>query len=435
MADAPVAPVAPTEPEVTGTCNEQQPPPAVGTTPPPLLPEPMTAVEKLENMELKVLQAELESLKTAMTGAMIDGESALPTHEMSESAVNDLEEDVAKAQLRVLLGMQAMMVESYQAQRKSLQVTMLSARVTETCTKLMSHHFVCMENQLKCLSKYIAKDVDLGQSTLDSMEFTLDKFGTSFNTLGDTLKDMFASQRTSGSKEEDLRKTVISELAGLKEVLGHVRSNTNSQMKEMRNVAWETRELRALTTDTSGDTSASGGSLLLTIDKNLQAAANGCIEAMAKMTSELMGATERGEKPELSHKRKAEQDSSEQERKRAMLEKQQQELREKVYHPIRGQVMYLTDGERQELLFQSLNLMKKGDEAMGPPPVAHAAPTVPHAAPQSSYPSMMPHGKPPAGMPPTGIPPMGIPTTFPPASPYGQPYYGAPPAAHGAPSA
>ena len=69
-----------------------------------------------------------------------------------------------------------------------------------------------------------------------------------------------------------------------------------NQVKEMRNANWETRELRSSTTDTSGDTSASGGSLPLTIDKNLQAAANGCVEAMEKMTSTLMEAIERGEK-------------------------------------------------------------------------------------------------------------------------------------------
>ena len=339
----------------------------------------LSAQERWESMELKILQVELESLKTAMTGAMI-AESTPPTHELSESAVNEMEEDgVAKAQHRVLLGMQAMMVESYQAQRKSLPVSMLSTKVIETCIKLLSHHVNCMEGQLKSLSKYIERDVDLGQSTLDNMESTLDKFGTSFNTLGDTLKDMFASQRTSGNKAKDLRKRVLNELVGLKEVMGHVRTNTMNQVKELRSATWETRELRSSTTDTSGDTSASGGSLLMTMDKNLQAAANGCIEAMAKMTSTLMEAIERGEKPEVSHKRRAGQELAEQERKKAMLERQNQEPRQKCWHPLSGQEMLLTIGERNEL-FKSLNLMKQGDEAMGPPPN-------PHAAPPALYPS------------------------------------------------
>ena len=54
---------------------------------------------------------------------------------------------------------------------------------------------------MQILASHIAADVGLVQSTLGK-ESTLDKFGTSFNTLGDTLKDMFASQRTSGNKEE-----------------------------------------------------------------------------------------------------------------------------------------------------------------------------------------------------------------------------------------
>ena len=95
----------------------------------------------------------------------------------------------------------------------------------------------------EALASHIAADVGLGQSTLDHMEPTLDKFATSFNPLGDTLKDMFASQRTSGDKEEELRKKVVSEITATKEILSHLRANTNSQAKELRNMVWEVAEL------------------------------------------------------------------------------------------------------------------------------------------------------------------------------------------------
>ena len=91
---------------------------------------------------------------------------------------------------------------------------------------------------------YIERDVDLGQSTLDSMESTLDKFGTSFNTLGDTLKDMFASQRTSGNKEEDLRKRVLNELAEDQGSHGSCQDQHHESGEgDAVFATWETREL------------------------------------------------------------------------------------------------------------------------------------------------------------------------------------------------
>ena len=50
------------------------------------------------------------------------------------------------------------------------------------------------------IASHIATDVDRGQSTLDHMESILDKFGTSFNTLGDTLKDMLEARKKSSGR-------------------------------------------------------------------------------------------------------------------------------------------------------------------------------------------------------------------------------------------
>ena len=169
-------------------------------------------------------------------------EMDVPTHDIP--SVDDVE-DVAKAQLKVLLGIQSVVALQYRTQQYTLKSQMISTRMVETCSQILTYHVKAVEKEVKTLASHIATDVGLGQSTLDHMESTLDKFGTSFNTLGDTLKDMFASQRTSGNKEEELRKKVVSEITATKEILSHVRANTNSQAKELRNMVWEVAELRA----------------------------------------------------------------------------------------------------------------------------------------------------------------------------------------------
>ena len=131
------------------------------------------------------------------------------------------------------------------------------------------------------------------------------------------------------------------------------------------------------------------------VGMTLEVKSPGTFVYITKCSHAIQEAVEKGVNPEKSLKRKREEAELEEfqrqkkELERAKSEKQQQEAREKVFHPISGQVVYLTEGERQEL-FKSLNLMKKGDVAMGSLPV-------PHAAPPSSYPPMMPHGMPPVG--------------------------------------
>ena len=121
--------------------------------------------------------------------------------------------------------------------------------------------------------------------------------------------------------------------------------------------------------------------------------------------------------PLKSHKRKYEEDQQaefqrpKEELERVNLAKQQQERRKRVYHPITGQEMFLTEGERREL-FKSLNLMKEGDVPMATMPV-----------PPSTTPSFSP-----PGMPTVGSFQHGCPPAFSPA-----PVHGAPTPAHGAP--
>ena len=145
MADAPSATVAPNGPEVTGTGNEQPNPPAA---PSPTLPEPMIVAETGEDVGLRVLEAELNSLKSAMLEVTAVDETELPIHDIPSV---DAVEDVAKAQLNVLLGIQSMVTLQHKTQQKAMKSHMLSARVVETCTKILSHHVNAMEGQMKTI--------------------------------------------------------------------------------------------------------------------------------------------------------------------------------------------------------------------------------------------------------------------------------------------
>ena len=91
-----------------------------------------------------------------------------------------------------------MVTRQYKTQQNALTAQMVASRMAETCSQFLGYHLKSVEKEVRALSTHVAADVGLGQSTLEQMEITLDKFGTSFNTLGDTLKDMYASQRQQG---------------------------------------------------------------------------------------------------------------------------------------------------------------------------------------------------------------------------------------------
>ena len=119
MADASMAPVAaptaPSVPELTGPEIDQQHPPA---DPPMELRE--TAIGA-EDVGLQVLKAELRSLKSAMLEVTAVDETDVPTHDIP--SIDDVE-DVAKAQLKVLLGIQSVVT-----QQDALKSQMISTRM------------------------------------------------------------------------------------------------------------------------------------------------------------------------------------------------------------------------------------------------------------------------------------------------------------------
>ena len=101
------------------------------------------------------------------------------------------------------------------------------------------------EGHAKLIVNSIQKLVDSFQRIDPSQTAsTLEEFGNSFGSLADTLKDLFSGQRVKDSMAEDQRRRVLAELSTCKNVLEHIRTNTQNISKSASNSSWELRELR-----------------------------------------------------------------------------------------------------------------------------------------------------------------------------------------------
>ena len=123
------------------------------------------------------------------------------------------------------------------------------------------------EGHAKLIVNSIQKLVDSFQRIDPSQTAgTLEEFGNAFGSLADTLKDLFSGQRVKDSMAEDQRRRVLAELSTCKNVLEHIRTNTQNVVKAASNSSWELRELRTGgTAKDSGEVDAQKGSLLATL--------------------------------------------------------------------------------------------------------------------------------------------------------------------------
>ena len=83
------------------------------------------------------------------------------------------------------------------------------------------------EGHAKLIVNSIQKLVDSFQRIDPSQTAgTLEEFGNAFGSIADTLKDLFSGQRVKDSMAEDQRRRVLAELSTCKNVLEHIRTNT-----------------------------------------------------------------------------------------------------------------------------------------------------------------------------------------------------------------
>ena len=165
------------------------------------------------------------------------------------------------------------------------------------------------EGHAKLIVNNIQKLVDSFQRIDPSQTAgTLEEFGNAFGSLADTLKDLFSGQRVKDSMAEDQRRRVLAELSTCKNVLEHIRTNTQNIVKSASNSSWELRELRTGgTAKDSGEVDAQKGSLLATLGVLGENQMSATIEQLGKLSADLRDAIEKGTEPSKSLKRKHEE--------------------------------------------------------------------------------------------------------------------------------
>ena len=141
---APTVGVAPGE-----APQSQVPDPANPTAEAPeILPENRDQAAVSDEVGFQVLEAELSSLKKAMLEVTAVDSAAVNIHKIS--SVDDLDEgEVAKAQLKVLLGIQSVVTRQYKTQQNSLTAQMVASRMAETCSQILGYYLKSVEKELR----------------------------------------------------------------------------------------------------------------------------------------------------------------------------------------------------------------------------------------------------------------------------------------------
>ena len=217
--------------------------------------------------------------------------------------------------------------------------------------------------------------MDQVETVVSKVGESLEGFTNTIGTLSTTLKDLSADQRTQNNQQDDLQHKMHYELQGIKDLCNHVRSNTLTMCKELKNVQWQVSEMRSGTTDGNGVVSGSKGSLLYLMHEDMKTSVQSIMEALGSSVKALQEAVEAGVNPEKSLKRKyqehkenvrAAKQRREEERKQQEEEQRQKEEERNriltVVHPFTGVKMSLT-GEQYQAFIQDLTKIKPTDFA------------------------------------------------------------------------
>ena len=294
-------------------------------------------------------------------------------------------------QLKVLCSIQNLAYSQLLFQESIVTGQLLSTKTMECLTKQVV-------GRLDELNEYLGDQPD---PNIMSMQFK--SFSDRLEKLGETIKDLFSTQRSNQVEDGEQRKKVLQDIAVMKDMMGHTRTNTKDLVKTCQNMQWEIAELRTGGKEQeSGKCTAQGGSLLSTLGVLLSNHADANVEHLAKSAATIVDGIEKGEDPAKSLKRKFD----EIEKKREEEEKQRELDRQKTItltHPFTGVQMVLNQEEYQSFL-KDMAQMKPTDFA------SRAS-----AVPPPGFPPPMPGASMqfPGGLPP----PHAVPG-------YGQPGYG-----------
>lgn len=147
-----------------------------------------------------------------------------------------------------------------------------------------------MTNKMGLLAEWIQKDCQSGQSCFAERRVAMSEFGGKFDYLNETLLVMSANSKASSAEKVEIRKKWLEEAEQAREFLNHIRSNTQNTMKSTQNLSRELSEFR-----TGGkqkeETDGHGGSLLSSIESQLDNLESTFKESIGKLSAELQSAS------------------------------------------------------------------------------------------------------------------------------------------------
>ena len=101
------------------------------------------------------------------------------------------------------------------------------------------------------------------------------------------------------------QKAVVREITATKEILSHVRANTNGHTTALKNLLWEVAELRTGgQSKDSGAVTSQSGSLLAAIGNGFENQIGLLLEGITRCSHAIQEAVQKGTDPEKSLKRK-----------------------------------------------------------------------------------------------------------------------------------
>ena len=202
--------------------------------------------------------------------------------------------DPARAQLDVLVKIQHSLVQQQTNQEAALKSQLVMCKMADSLGRLLLEQSRSFETQKQEMLQYMEKESNIHQNSMDQVETVVSKVGESLEgftntigTLSTTLKDLSADQRTQNNQQDDLQHKMHYELQGIKDLCNHVRSNTLTMCKELKNVQWQVSEMRSGTTDGNGAVSGSKGSLIYLMHEDMKTSVQSIMEALGSSVKAL----------------------------------------------------------------------------------------------------------------------------------------------------
>ena len=197
---------------------------------------------------------------------------------------------------------QAVLEEEDPRMKRNFQMWTVMGKLVTSNARLLSHHLVQVNEKLDVLGEWLRKDCESGQSCFEETRVTMADFSKKFDHLSESIKFLTATTKTSAHEEAEVKKKMMSDLSGSRELISHIRSNTSTTNKKIGDLLWQIGELRTGGTqkDAPDNNGGSSGSLLSVVEVQLDNIATSLKEEFGKLSADLRAAVERGVDPDKS---------------------------------------------------------------------------------------------------------------------------------------